>query len=237
MQVIPAIDLLGGKCVRLSQGAYETAKVYEDDPAKTAKDFAARGFNRIHVVDLDGAKAGQVVNYGALQEILTNTDLEIDFGGGVKSLADLKRVLDLGVRYVVVGSLAVNHTNLFREWVQDYGSDKLVLMLDVKGENLATMGWQQGTEMNIFDFLDNLEVGIKHVFCTDIACDGMLQGPNFDLYERLIQRYPEIRFTASGGVSSIEDLQQLADLGLDGTIVGKAIYEDKIDLDELQTIY
>ncbi len=237
MQVIPAIDLLGGKCVRLSQGAYETAKVYEDDPQKVANYFASLGFHRLHVVDLDGAKARQIVNYTALERILAVENLEVDFGGGIKSEAHLQKVFHLGVKFAVIGSLGVKNPELFRRWLSQYGSDRLVIMLDVKGETLVTMGWQQGTDINIFDFLGGFDHQIKHVFCTDISKDGMLEGPNFDLYDELIKQFPHLKFTASGGVSSIQDLEKLASSGLDGVIVGKAIYEGKINLDNLKTEY
>lgn len=237
MQIIPAIDILDGKCVRLSQGEYETAKIYQANPITAALEFQAKGFKRIHVVDLDGAKAGQVVNYKILKALIEQTTLEIDFGGGIKTETDLENVLELGTKCAVIGSLAIKNTQLFETWLEKYGSDKIVLMLDVKGDKVATMGWQENTETNIYDILDQLQKKVKHVFCTDISKDGMLEGPNFELYSNLIHKYPQLLFTASGGVSSIADLEKLATLGLDGAIVGKALYECQINIENLKTHY
>ncbi len=236
MQVIPAIDIINGQCVRLSQGDYSSAKIYQSDPLLVAQDFEKRGFERLHIVDLDGAKSGSVVNFEVLEKIKKHTTLKVDFGGGIKTTEDLEKVLATGVEYAVIGSLAIKNPQLFWQWVEQY-QQKIVLMLDVKDEKIATMGWQTTTDINIFDYLDEYSPLLKLVFCTDVNKDGMLNGPNFDLYKRLIERYPNTKFVASGGVSSIADLKQLASIGLDGAIVGKAIYEGYVNLDELSSTY
>lgn len=234
MQVIPAIDLLNGKCVRLSQGDYTLNTVYADNPVEVAKNFEALGFQRLHVVDLDGAKVGKVINWQILKEIREATSLVIDFGGGIKTEQELQKILNIGINYAVIGSLAIQQPNIFRNWLDLY-KDKIILMLDVKDEVILTSGWQQASQWNIFSYLDSNQQWLHTVACTDISRDGMLSGPNFDLYTQLVFKYPKIKFIASGGISSITDLNKLSKIGLHGAIIGKAIYEGNLNLQELLT--
>jgi len=234
MQVIPAIDLLNGKCVRLGQGNYNLTTVYADNPVEIAKNFEMLGFQRLHVVDLDGAKAGKVINWLILKKIREVTKLVIDFGGGIKTEQELKEVLNIGVNYAVIGSLAIQQPEIFKTWLKQY-EEKVILMLDVKDEIIMTSGWQQTSQLNIFDYLNQNSQWLHTIACTDISRDGMLNGPNFTLYQQLVTRYPKIQFIASGGVSSIADLKKLSKIGLHGAIVGKAIYEGHLNLDDLKT--
>ncbi len=234
MQVIPAIDLLNGKCVRLSQGNYNLNTVYADNPIEIAKNFEALGFQRLHVVDLDGAKVGKVINWQILKEIREATNLVIDFGGGIKTEQELQKIFNIGINYVVIGSLAIEQPHIFRNWLNLY-NDKIILMLDVKDQVILTSGWQQASQWNIFDYLDSINQWLHTVACTDTSKDGMLNGPNFDLYKQLVTKYSKIKFIASGGISSITDLNKLFEIGLHGAIVGKAIYEGKLNLQELLT--
>ncbi len=234
MQVIPAIDLLNGKCVRLDQGNYNLTTVYADNPVEIAKNFEMLGFQRLHVVDLDGAKAGKVINWPILKKIREVTKLVIDFGGGIKTEQELKEVLNIGINYAVIGSLAIQQPEIFRTWLKQY-KEKIILMLDVKDEIIMNSGWQQTSQLNIFDYLNKNNQWLHTIACTDISRDGMLNGPNFTLYQQLVTRYPKIQFIASGGVSSIADLKKLSKIGLHGAIVGKAIYEGHLNLDNLKT--
>lgn len=233
--IIPAIDIIDGKCVRLTQGDYAQKKVYNEHPLEVAKAFESIGVRRLHLVDLDGAKKGAVVNWKVLEAIAGKTNLVIDFGGGIKTEDDLRIVFENGAALATIGSIAVKNPELFAGWVKQYGADKIFLGADVKEEKIAVGGWLETTELSVFDFLEeNIRQGVKHIFCTDIAKDGLLQGPSVALYEKILQRFPQIDFVASGGVSTMEDIYTLAETGCSGAIVGKAIYEERISMKELQ---
>jgi phosphoribosylformimino-5-aminoimidazole carboxamide ribotide isomerase len=237
MQIIPAIDIIDGKCVRLTQGDYNLKTVYNNDPLEMAKQFESAGLQRLHLVDLDGAKAGKVANWKVLESIAGNTSLVIDFGGGIKTEDDLKIVLQSGAALATIGSLAAKNEELFTEWIHQYGPEKFLLGADVKDEKIAVGGWLETTGIDVFSFIEKyISKGISQVFCTDISKDGKLQGPSVDLYEKIIGRFPSLFFIASGGVSSIADLKDLKRIGCKGAIVGKAIYENRISLEELVAI-
>jgi phosphoribosylformimino-5-aminoimidazole carboxamide ribotide isomerase len=232
--VIPAIDIIDGKCVRLTQGDYAQKKVYNEHPLEVAKAFESIGIRRLHLVDLDGAKKGAVANWKVLEAIAGKTNLVIDFGGGIKTEDDLRIVYENGAALATIGSIAVKDPSLFSGWVKKYGADKIFLGADVKEEKIAVGGWLETTELSVFDFLEeNIRQGVKHIFCTDIAKDGLLQGPSIALYEKILQRFPQIAFVASGGVSTMADVHALAEAGCSGVIVGKAIYEERISMKEL----
>ena len=234
MQIIPAIDIIDGKCVRLTQGDYAQKTIYNENPLEVAKAFEAAGLKRLHLVDLDGAKEGTVKNWAVLQKIAANTSLSIDFGGGIKQDKDLKIVFESGAAYATVGSLAVKQPEVFIGWLNDYGADKFLLGADVKSEKIAVAGWLETTDIEIYDLLtDYVAKGIQQVFCTDVSKDGKLEGPSFDLYKKIIEKFPSLWLIASGGVSSMEDLYALKEIGCSGAIVGKAIYEGRIPLNEL----
>ena len=234
MQIIPAIDIIDGKCVRLTEGDYAQKKIYNEDPLEVAKAFEGIGLMRLHLVDLDGAKAGQVVNWKVLEKIANNTELKIDFGGGIKTEATLKTVLDTGASYATIGSLAVKNELLFQEWIARFGAKVFMLGADVFEEKIAIGGWLEKTEISVFDFMKSyIDKGVKQIFCTDIKKDGKLQDPSFDLYQKIIEQFPALHLTASGGVSSLDDLIELEEIGCSATIVGKAIYENKITISEL----
>lgn len=234
MQLIPAIDIISGKCVRLTEGDYDRKTVYHEDPLEVAKQFEAAGLTRLHLVDLDGAKAGRVTNADVLRRICAHTSLTVDFGGGIKTAEDLITVLDAGAAYATIGSLAVKNESLFSEWINTYGADRFLLGADVKGEQIAINGWLETTEYDVYAFISRYEQkGIRQVFCTDISKDGKLEGPSLELYRKIIQRFPSLHFIASGGVSTMADLEALRDIGCSGAIVGKAIYEHRITLEEL----
>jgi phosphoribosylformimino-5-aminoimidazole carboxamide ribotide isomerase len=235
MEIIPAIDIIDGKCVRLTQGDYELKTVYNENPLEVAKEFEAAGIKRLHLVDLDGAKAGKIINLKILEAIAGNTQLVIDFGGGIKKEEDLTNVFNAGANFATIGSLAVREPEIFYSWLKKYGTGKFLLGADVKNEKIAVSGWLETTELSVFDFIKtNTEHGVKNIFCTDISKDGLLQGPAMDLYLKIISENPEINLIASGGVSNIKDLKELSQIGCKGAIVGKAIYEGKIKLKELQ---
>lgn len=234
MRIIPAIDVLGGKCVRLAQGDYTRKQIYNHDPLEVAKIYEAAGLKYLHLVDLDGAKAGKVVNWKTIEGITNKTNLKIDFGGGIKNDEDLKKVFDCGARQVTCGSIAVKNPPKVVEWASVYGRDKIIIGADVKGKKIAIHGWMEPTSLDIEDLLHKyLGEGLEYAICTDIATDGMLQGPNLSLYKDLLNTFPNIKLIASGGVSSIADIKALANLNLDGAIIGKALYENKISLTEL----
>ncbi|MEO7531714.1 MAG: 1-(5-phosphoribosyl)-5-[(5-phosphoribosylamino)methylideneamino]imidazole-4-carboxamide isomerase [Sediminibacterium sp.] len=235
MIIIPAIDIIDGKCVRLTQGDYAQKTIYNENPLEVAKQFEAAGLQRLHLVDLDGAKAGAVKNWKVLEAISAHTSLEIDFGGGIKKEEDLQLVFDSGAALATIGSLAVKDENLFISWIRKYGADKFLLGADVKKENIAISGWLETTDINIYAFIEKyMACGITQLFCTDVSKDGKLEGPSIPLYENIIERFPHLHFIASGGVSSISDLKDLDRLGCTGAIVGKAIYENRISIDELR---
>jgi phosphoribosylformimino-5-aminoimidazole carboxamide ribotide isomerase len=233
--IIPAIDIIGGKCVRLSQGDYSLKKIYRDDPVEVAKEFEAAGIKRLHVVDLDGAKAGKVLNLSVLEKIVKTTSLLVDFGGGIKSDEDLKQVMDAGVTYASIGSVAVQEPEKFNRWIREYDPDKFFLGADVRDGKIAVSGWIEQTEIDVVEFIqEQMTKRISHVFCTDISRDGLLEGPNITFYRHLLFACPGLRLVASGGVSTLQDIKNLEVLGCDGVIVGKAIYENKISLEDLK---
>lgn len=235
MRIIPAIDIIEGRCVRLTQGDYAKKKIYNEDPLEVAKSFEDAGLKYLHLVDLDGAKAKHVVNYKTLEKIAGKTALQIDFGGGIKSQKDLQIAFECGAHQVTVGSSAVTDKTSFLEWLKRYGSEKIILGADVKEEKISISGWQENTPLEVTQFIKGYQKeGVKNVVCTDIAKDGMLEGPALQLYEKILEKCPDIQLIASGGVSSLNDIEQLRKLNMDGVIIGKAIYEGKIKLRELQ---
>ncbi|MBK9283817.1 MAG: 1-(5-phosphoribosyl)-5-[(5-phosphoribosylamino)methylideneamino]imidazole-4-carboxamide isomerase [Sphingobacteriaceae bacterium] len=234
MQIIPAIDIIEGKCVRLTQGDYNQKIIYNENPLEVAKRFEDIGLSRLHLVDLDGAKKGEVVNSKVLESIASKTSLVIDFGGGIKTQRDIENVFNSGAQMATIGSLAVKNPFQFQKWIKEFGSDKIMLGADVRDESIAISGWLEKTELNIFDFIQsNKEFGLKQFFCTDVSKDGMLEGPSIELYKKIINKYPDLNFIASGGVSCYQDLVDLKEIGCKGVIVGKAIYEGKISLEEI----
>lgn len=236
IQLIPAIDIIDGKCVRLSQGDYDSKKVYNENPVEVAKELEAHGIRRLHVVDLDGAASNHVVNYRTLKQIATQTSLTIDFGGGVKSDEDLMIAFENGARMVTGGSIAVKNPELFCRWLQKYGSEKIILGADVKEHKIAVNGWKDESTCELFPFLkDYVEKGIRKVICTDISCDGMLQGPSTDLYKEILEQHPDLFLIASGGVSCAEDIRTLDAAGVPAVIFGKALYEGRITFKELES--
>jgi phosphoribosylformimino-5-aminoimidazole carboxamide ribotide isomerase len=237
MKVIPAIDIIDGKCVRLSQGDYTQKTEYHTDPLAVARSFEEAGLRHLHLVDLDGAKAGKVVNLAVLEKISRETSLVVDFGGGVKSEQDLEDVLKAGATQVNCGSIAVKNPEEFTRWISRYGSEKFILSADVRDRKVAISGWMEASSVDILDFISLWKkAGIRHVTCTDIATDGMLSGPNIELYEDLRTHFPDIHLIASGGVSSLDDLVALKEIGMYGAITGKAIYEGKINLNEIAVL-
>lgn len=234
MQIIPAIDIIDGKCVRLTQGDYVQKTIYHSNPLEVAKQFEDAGLQRLHLVDLDGAKAGAIKNWKVLEAITEATSLVVDFGGGIKTEEDLKIVFHSGAAFATIGSLAVKNETLFVEWLQKYGAEKFLLGADVKGEKIAIGGWLETTDIDIYAFIEKyMGYGISQIFCTDVSKDGKLEGPSLELYQRIIHRFPELIFIASGGVATLEDLEELKLIGCCGAIVGKAIYENRITLTEL----
>ena len=234
MRIIPAIDIIDGKCVRLTQGDYAQKKIYNENPVEVAKSFEDAGLQYLHVVDLDGAKAGKVVNWEVVEALTSQTNLEVDFGGGIKTDEDIQRLFDAGVEQVNLGSIAVKDPEKTQGWLKTYGKKKIILSADVKDERISINGWQQNSDLTITTFIrEYLRHGIEFVTCTDISVDGMLTGPNIELYKTLLLTFPQLNLVASGGVSSFDDLIELRRIGVDGVIVGKAIYEGKIQLKEL----
>lgn len=234
MEIIPAIDIIDGKCVRLTQGDYAQKTIYNEDPLEVAKAFEGVGLRRLHLVDLDGAKAGKVRNWKVLEAITGKTHLSVDFGGGIKSEADLRIVFESGALLATIGSLAVKDPETFSRWLEQYGPEKFLLGADVKGEKIAIGGWLETTGTWVYDFIrDYQSRGISQIFCTDVSKDGKLEGPSLDLYRNIIQEFSTLHFIASGGVSSLADLDALAHIGCSGAIVGKAIYENRIPLTDL----
>ncbi len=235
MRIIPAIDIIGGKCVRLTKGDYATQKIYNEDPLEVAKSFEGSGISYLHLVDLDGAKAKSIVNYKVLESLATHTQLKIDFGGGLQSDHDLKIAFECGADQITGGSIAVKQSETFKQWLTQYGSDKIILGADVKEDRIAVSGWTETSEEQIVPFIRKYqEDGVQYVICTDISKDGMLEGPSFSLYKSLLEECTAIKLIASGGVSDLSELPQLAELGCEGVIIGKAIYENKIRLKSLE---
>lgn len=234
IELIPAIDIIDGKCVRLTQGDYDTKKVYNEDPLEVAKMFEAHGIRRLHVVDLDGAREGHIVNYRILERIATRTALIIDFGGGLKQEDDLEIAFESGAQMVTGGSVAVKNPEVFTSWIQKFGSEKIILGADAKDRQIAINGWEETTDKALIPFIgDYYDKGITKVICTDIHRDGMLQGPAIDLYKEIREAVPFIYIIASGGVGSIEDIEKLAEAGIPAVIFGKAFYEGRIQFKDL----
>lgn len=261
MRIIPAIDIIDGKCVRLTKGDYSTKKIYNEDPLEVAKNFETHGIQSLHLVDLDGAKSSHIVNYKVLEKIASKTSLKIDFGGGLKSDEDLKIAFESGAYQITGGSIAVKNPEVFKQWILKYGSEKIILGADANHEKIAVSGWQEESAEELIPFIQRYQKeGVNYVICTDISKDGMLQGPSFELYQKILsecntkdmsvraqsrteqekltqnesQQRQGIKLIASGGISTFDELPKLAELGCEGTIIGKAIYEGRIRLQQLE---
>lgn len=236
MRIIPAIDIIDGKCVRLTKGDYSTKKIYNENPLEVAKEFEGAGIQYLHLVDLDGAKAKQIVNYKVLEQITSKTNLKIDFGGGLKTNEDLHIAFNSGAKQITGGSIALKNPEIFEKWLSKYGSTKIILGADCNNEKIAISGWQEKSNVEVIPFIKSYEnKGVKYVICTDIAKDGMLEGPSFDLYKRILNESRDLKLIASGGVTSLDNLNLLEDLGCEGAIIGKALYEGHIRLRDLET--
>jgi phosphoribosylformimino-5-aminoimidazole carboxamide ribotide isomerase len=234
MHIIPAIDLIDGKCVRLTQGDYDQKTVYHEDPLAVAQEFEQAGIRRLHVVDLDGARGGGIVNHRVLERIAGSTDLHIDWGGGMKSDEDLRIAFESGAAQVTGGTIAVKQPEVFLGWLQRYGAERIILGTDVRGDKIAVSGWGEASDRELFEFLaDYVARGVRYTICTDVSKDGLLQGTARELYARIRREQPEVKLIASGGVTTTDDLDALAELDCYGVIVGKAIYEGRISLGEL----
>ncbi|MCG8749240.1 1-(5-phosphoribosyl)-5-[(5-phosphoribosylamino)methylideneamino]imidazole-4-carboxamide isomerase [Tenacibaculum finnmarkense] len=236
MRIIPAIDIIEGKCVRLTKGDYATKKIYNENPVEVAKEFEDNGIEYLHLVDLDGAKSQHIVNYKILEQIASKTNLKIDFGGGLKSNDDLRIAFENGASQITGGSIAVKNPEIFTGWLTKYGADKIILGADCIQRKIATHGWLETSEVDVVDFIKEYEkIGVKNTICTDVAKDGMLQGASVELYKEILSK-SGINLIASGGVASIDDLIELKEIGCEGAILGKAIYEGYISLKELQKL-
>ncbi len=234
IELIPAIDIIDGKCVRLSQGDYNSKKIYNENPLEVAKEFEAHGIRRLHVVDLDGAASHHIVNYRVLEAIASRTSLIIDFGGGIKSDEDLIIAFENGAQMVTLGSIAVKNPELFKKWLHQYGAEKIILGADAKDNHIAVNGWKEESTQELLPFLEEYtKEGIRKVLCTDISRDGMLQGPSIELYKQIMQQFPEMHLIASGGVSSIDDIIKLQEAKIPAVVFGKALYEGKITMKDL----
>jgi phosphoribosylformimino-5-aminoimidazole carboxamide ribotide isomerase len=237
MQIIPAMDIISGKCVRLSKGDFSSKKIYSENPVDIAKSFEDAGLTRLHMVDLDGAKAGKMANLNVLEAVAKSTDLIIDFGGGIKTLMDAKSVFNAGADIITVGSVSVKNPSLIKEMILEFGAEKLLVGADVLDGEIKISGWLEDSGVDIFVFLKRMmDIGIRTVFCTDISKDGMMEGPSLILYKEIIRRLPGLNLIASGGVSTKEDLILLSEAGCEGAIVGKAFYEGAISLEELSML-
>lgn len=244
MRIIPAIDIIEGKCVRLTKGDYNTKKIYNENPLEVAKEFEDAGIQYLHVVDLDGAKASHIVNYKVLEQIASKTNLKIDFGGGLKSDEDLRIAFESGANQVTGGSIAVKNPSVFESWISKFGADKIILGADCNNEKIAVSGWQEESDLEVIPFIQQYQAkGIQYVICTDISKDGMLEGPSFDLYQRIlkqtvisteVEKSQPLHLIASGGISTFDEIPRLAELGCEGVIIGKAIYENRISLKQLE---
>ena len=233
IELIPAIDIIEGQCVRLTKGDYDQKTVY-DNPLEMAQEFERIGFRRLHMVDLDGAKSKHIVNDEMLNRITKATNLIVDFGGGIKTDEDIRKAFDNGASMVTVGSIAVTHPELFLSWVEQYGAERLILGADVRNGKISINGWKEDSTEDLLPFLRRyIDAGVRNVLCTEISKDGTLQGPAIELYQRVMKEYPELHLIASGGVSSIEDIKSLDAAGIPAVVFGKAIYEGKINLQEL----
>lgn len=235
MRIIPAIDIIDGKCVRLTKGDYNTKKVYNEQPLEVAKMFEAHGITSLHLVDLDGAKSKHIVNHQILEQIASKTALSVDFGGGLKTDEDLRIAFEAGASQITGGSIAVKDPSSFKSWLQTYGASKIILGADAKAGQIAISGWMEASQQEVLPFIKNyVEQGVRYVICTDISKDGMLEGPSFDLYTDILKANPDIKLIASGGISTYDELPRLAAMGCEGTIIGKAIYENRITLKQLE---
>ena len=235
IELIPAIDIIDGKCVRLSQGDYNTQKVYNESPLEVAKEFEANGIRRLHVVDLDGAKSSHIVNYKVLDQLAGHTSLTIDFGGGIKTDEDLTIAFEYGAQMVTLGSIAVKNPDLFKSWLHKFGAEKIILGADVKDNRISVNGWKEESQQELLPFLDGYtQEGIRKVLCTDISRDGMLQGPSIDLYKQIMAQFPDMYLIASGGVSGLDDIIRLDEAGIPAVVFGKALYEGRITLNDLK---
>jgi phosphoribosylformimino-5-aminoimidazole carboxamide ribotide isomerase len=235
IEIIPAIDVIDGKCVRLSQGDYNTKKIYNESPVDVAKEFEAAGIKRLHMVDLDGAKQGRIVNLKTLEAVALQTKLKIDFGGGIKTTGDVEAVLNAGATLFNIGSIAVKQPEVVEEWIQQFSASTILLGADVKDENIMIHGWQQSADINVYNYISTyINKGIKNVFCTDISKDGLLQGTSTKLYKKILKAFPQLHLIASGGVSVIDDVEELNAIGCSGVIIGKALYEGRIQLSQLK---
>jgi phosphoribosylformimino-5-aminoimidazole carboxamide ribotide isomerase len=248
MRIIPAIDIIDGKCVRLSKGDYDTKKIYNENPIEVAKEFEAHGIQYLHLVDLDGAKSKHIVNHKVLEQIASQTNLKIDFGGGLKTDEDLRIAFESGAKQITGGSIAVKDPRTFEGWIQKHGADKIILGADAMDERVAVSGWLEESKEELIPFIQSYQAkGINYVICTDISKDGMLEGPSFDLYRKILensmvdvsageeQSVRKLKLIASGGISIFDELPKLAEMGCEGTIIGKAIYENRISLKQLET--
>ncbi len=235
MQIIPAIDIIDGKCVRLTEGDYQQKTEYSSSPLEMAKIYEANGITRLHLVDLDGAKAGKVTNWKVAEDIATQTNLIVDFGGGVKTREEVERIIAMGIEYVTVGSIAAKQPEVFRSWITSFGPSRFMLGADVKDEIIMISGWFEQSTIQLLPFLASyMELGIRNVFCTDISKDGRLEGPSTALYAKIKQHFPDLFLIASGGVAVMDDLYDLETAGCDGAIIGKAIYENRISIESLK---
>lgn len=235
MRIIPAIDIIEGKCVRLSKGDYSTKKIYNENPLEIAKEFEAHGIEYLHLVDLDGAKSHHIVNHKVLEQLATKTHLKIDFGGGLKSDEDLRIAFESGANQITGGSIAVKDKDTFLSWLARYGAEKIILGADAMNEKVAVSGWLEESKEDLVPFIQSYQnKGIEYVICTDISKDGMLAGPSFELYKKILKAAPDLKLIASGGISTFDELPRLAEIGCEGTIIGKAIYENRISLKQLE---
>ena len=238
MEIIPAIDIIDGKCVRLFKGDFKLKKVYSSNPLKIARLFEKAGIKRLHLIDLEGAKQGKVKNWRTISKIVKNTKLEIEFGGGIQNEKDIKKLLDLGIDRVILGSLALKKPEIFKKILKKFGSKKIIIALDLKKNKIYCRGWQEQARKELSVFLKNLiKLGIKTIICTDIERDGVLKGPNFSLYKKLLREFPNFELIAAGGIRNKEDLKKLSKIGVQGAVIGKAIYEKKIRISDLKNLY
>lgn len=235
MRIIPAIDIIEGKCVRLYQGDYNQKTIYNENPLEVAKEFEDAGLKYLHVVDLDGANQGKIINYKMLEKITSKTSLQVDFGGGISSDEMIKIPFECGARQVTLGSIAVKSKETVARWIKNYGAEKIIIGADVSNEKIQIHGWQEDSKLFVYDFInDYIEKGIQYVMCTDISKDGTLKGPSIELYKKIKEQFKNLKLIASGGVGSLKDVKVLAENNLEGAIIGKAIYEGKIKLEELK---
>lgn len=237
MRIIPAIDIIDGKCVRLTRGDFNKLKVYREDPVDVAKEFENADMEYLHLIDLDGAKQGKVINWKVIHDIQEKTALKVDFGGGVKTREEVDELLELGINQINVGSTAVKHPEKFLEWIKEFGAYNFILSADVQSEEVLISGWQERSSMTLYDLIAQFEpAGLEYISCTDIDTDGTMGGPNFGLYKKIRNRFPELKLIASGGISSVDDLVELNYQKIDAAIIGKAIYEGKIKIQELKAL-